>query len=142
MDDKRYKELEKENEALTEEFRRYLEEKYLTYKTISNHVDNVDFYTNTYLLDHYDGVDAVKGIDYSYIGDFFGYFFIRKCMWSTPYTIKTTAASIKKFYKFMCETGRVTKEEYEDFAYYLKESIEDWCEDCQIFNDGGEYINI
>ncbi len=35
------------------------------------------------------------------INDFLGEFFIRKCMWSTPGTIKRTAASIKKFYKFM-----------------------------------------
>ena len=90
----------------------------------------------------YEDEDAVKGIEYFYIGDFFGYFFIRKCMWSTPSTIKTTAASIKKFYKFMYETNRVKKEEYEDFAKNLNESLDGWCEDCRIFNDGKEYIDF
>ena len=93
-------------------------------------------------MDHYEDEDAVKGIEYFYIGDFFGYFFIRKCIWSTPSTIKTTAASIKKFYKFMYETNRVKKEEYEDFAKNLNESLDGWCEDCRIFNDGKKYIDF
>ena len=29
------------------------------------------------------------------LGDFLGDYFIRKCMWSTPSTVKTTAASIR-----------------------------------------------
>ena len=34
-----------------------------------------------------------------------GYFFIRRCMCSTPSTVKGTAASIKKFYKCMLDHG-------------------------------------
>ena len=31
------------------------------------------------------------------LGDFLGDYFIRKCMWSTPSSVKTTAARLKKF---------------------------------------------
>ena len=51
-------------------------------------------------------------------------------------------ASIKKFYAFMYEKGLVSDEDFDEFRYMIKESIDDWCEDCQIYNDGGEYIPI
>lgn len=38
-----------------------------------------------------------NGCKDEYLSDFFGYFFIRKCMWSTPDTVKSTIASLKKF---------------------------------------------
>ena len=142
MDDKRYKELEKENNALADKFRKHLKACGLSDKTIRNHVDNVCFYLNDYLLGHYDDVDASAGIDYSYIADFLDYFFIRKCIWSTPSTLRSTAASLKKFYRFMYENDKVSKEAYDEFTSLLKESLADWCEDCRIYNDGGEYIVI
>lgn len=142
MDSKKYEMIQKENEGLIEEFGNHLQEKGLSDKTIRTHINNVAFYLNRYLLDHYDDANAIKGIEYFYIDDFFGYFFIRKCMWSTPSTIRTTAASLKRFYRFMYETNRVTKNEYEEFTHDLQESLDDWCEDCRIFNDGKEYINF
>lgn len=38
--------------------------------------------------------------------------FLRKCMWSTPGNIKTTATSIKKFYKSMLDHEKIKKEDY------------------------------
>lgn len=69
------------------------------------------------------------------IGSYLGDFFIRKCMWSTPYTIKTTAASIKKFYKCMLEHEKIDKEDYEELCYTIKYDIEDWQRDCDAFNN-------
>ena len=83
----------------------------------------------------YEDEDAVKGIEYFYIGDFFGYFSIRKCMWSTPSTIKTTAASIKKFYKCMADHGEISKDKYKDLCTLFKEEMPDWQEECRRFND-------
>ena len=58
------------------------------------------------------------------INMFLGCFFIHKCMWSTPGTIKSTAASIKKFYKCMNEHGYVSKVEYNYFCTVIKENME------------------
>ena len=69
------------------------------------------------------------------IDDFLGYFFIRKCVWSTPATIKSTAASIKKFYKCMMEHGKIPKEDYERFCIEIRMGMEEWQNDCAIYND-------
>ena len=76
-------------------------------KTIKNHYFNVDFYLNDFLLRE-DALTMENGCKDEYLSDFFGYFFIRKCMWSTPDTVKSTIASLKKFY-------RLSKEDYEEF---------------------------
>jgi len=105
----------------------------LTHKTISNHVSNVDFYINDYLLREAP-LEMPEGCGSS-IDMFLGYFFIHKCMWSTPGTIKTTAASIKKFYKCMIEHGYVSKEEYNYLCTTIKENMEIWQDDCAAFNN-------
>src|SRR5690554_687473 len=64
--------------------------------TVNRHYSNVEFYINVYLLRE-DAITMDHGTNESYLNDFFEYFFIRKCMWSTPGTIKSTAASLKKF---------------------------------------------
>ena len=88
--------IKNENESLLEMLEEDLEG--LNPKTINRHLSNVDFYINTYLLreDAYDFTHGIWNVD-----DYLGYFFIRKCMWSTPGNIKSTAASIKKFYQCM-----------------------------------------
>ena len=89
-------------------------------------------YLNLYLLreDVYAMEDGVGMID-----SFLGYFYIRKCMWSTPANIKTTAASIKKFYKSMLAHGKIRQEDYEHLCEEIKENMDDWCQDCAQFND-------
>ena len=69
------------------------------------------------------------------IDSFLGNFFIRKCMWSTPSTIKSTAASIKKFYKCMLDHGNIKKKEYDYLCSEIKEGMEQWQADCAAFND-------
>ena len=141
MDKVKYTNIEKENKKLISEFEKYLNSKNLAPKTVQKHVDAAYFYIDVFLNDHY-VVSAKEGINYTYIADYFDYFFIRKCMWSTPETLRSEVASIKKFYAFMYEKGLVSDEDFDEFRYMIKESIDDWCEDCQIYNDGGEYIPI
>ena len=69
------------------------------------------------------------------IDGFLGDFFIRKCMWSTPATIKSTAASIKKFYKSMQAHGYVDEESYRELCDEIKDSMEIWQEECEAYND-------
>jgi hypothetical protein len=56
-------------------------------------------------------------------------------MWSTPGTIKTTAASIKKFYKCMNEHGYVSKGKYNNLCTIIKENMDEWKDDCAAFNN-------
>ena len=140
-EEKKYKQNKEENEKLLTEFKEYLTGKKLSVKTIKQHVNNLYFYLNEYLNEH-NVASAKEGMGYGNISDFMGYFFIRKCMWSTPATVRSTAASLKKFYTFMYEKGLVEKEDFEDFKDHMKFSIDGWCEDCAIYNGGGEYIDF
>ena len=72
------------------------------------------------------------------IDEFLGEFFIRKCMWSTPATIKSTAASIKKFYKCMLDHGKIEKGDYKFFCETVKVGMEDWQALCAQYNDPEE----
>lgn len=69
------------------------------------------------------------------LDDYLGNFYIRKCLWSTPGNIKSTAASIKKFYKSMVDYGKVDKEDYYDLCSLIKDSMDIWQMDCAIYND-------
>ncbi len=101
-------------------------------KTINRHLTNVDFYINTYLLreDAYDFTHGIWDID-----DYLGYFFIRKCMWSTPGNIKSTAASIKKFYQCMLKQEMIQKADYEYLCETIKDNMWKWQSDCEMYND-------
>lgn len=77
-----------------------------------------------------------NGCKDEYLSDFFGYFFIRKCMWSTPDTVKSTMASLKKFYRFMYESNRLSKEDYEEFMDTIRIDKEYWIDCCSKYNDG------
>ena len=104
----------------------------LANKTIRKHLANVDFYINEFLLreDTHPMEDGVGMLDW-----FLGDFFIRKCMWSTPGTIKSTATSIKKFYKCMLDHDQIKKQEYDFLCADIKENMDRWQADCEQFND-------
>ena len=76
-----------------------------------------------------DALTMENGCKDEYLSDFFGYFFIRKCMWSTPDTVKLTIASLKKFY-------RLSKEDYEEFTDTIRVNKEYWTDCCSEYNDG------
>ena len=114
-------------------FEKDLMESSLSQETIKKHLNNVNFYINTYLLRE-EPLEMEAGCS-DMIDIFLGDFFIRKCMWSTPRTIKTTAASIKKFYKCMNEHGYISKDRYEDLCDVIKVNMEIWQDDCETFNN-------
>lgn len=124
--------IRRDNADLLELFERDLIRNGLSQKTVSRHIDNVEFYINDYLLyeDARPMEDGVFQID-----DFLGYFFIRKCMWSTPGTIKSTAASIKKFYKCMADYERISREDYDYLCGVIRDNMSNWQSDCEQFND-------
>ena len=123
---------EKNNQYL-EIFEEDLKTANLKQKTINNHLANVDFYINTYLL-NYEPLEMAAGCG-NEIQFFLGDFFIRKAMWSTPASIKSTAASIKKFYKSMMNHGYVDKESYSILCDDIKENMSEWQAECEAYND-------
>ncbi len=122
--------IKEENERMLELFEASMEG--LKPKTIERHLFNVDFFLNNFLMFH-NALPFREGM--CEVDDFLGYFFIRKCMWSTPASIKTTAASIKKFYKCMMDNGLIPKPDYEELCVIIKERMPDWQEDCAVYND-------
>lgn len=127
-------EIRTRNEIYLEEFREDLLNVGLKENTINKHFWNVDFYINTYLLRE-EPREMVTGTRSSYLDGFLGFFFIRKCAWSTPRTIKSNAASIKKFYKSMFQRGHINESNYNELMEEIKDNIDIWIEDCKCYND-------
>jgi hypothetical protein len=112
-----------ENEKLLTEFAALLAAKKLSASTIKDHRANVDAYINMYLL-FSEPTKARDGADG--VGGFFGDWFPRKCMWANPTSMKSLAASLKKFYGFMFEKGEVTKEQFDELRETIKDELPDW----------------
>ena len=93
----------KSNEKLLNKFHDYLVEKGLTQRTIKEHVSNIDFYINEYLL-YYDANLPQEGI--FKIDGFLGDWFPRKALWSSVTSVKNYIASFKKFYSWMVDQER------------------------------------
>ena len=130
--DARCKDNEKRNQQFLQLFKDELMQSGLSPKTINRHLCNVELYLNDFLTWE-DVYPMEQGPDE--IGMFLGYYFIKKCMWSTPATIKSTAASLKKFYKCMAEHKLIPAEKYSEMAERIKNEMDDWCADCDQYND-------
>lgn len=120
------------NEYLLNEFEVWLKSTGLSEKTINNHLSNIDFYVNNYLL-YEDATEAKYGVNV--VGMFLGYWFIRKAMWASQSSIKGNAASLKKFYTFMHEKGSIDKEDLTDLKQTIKEDMSEWLANLKRFDD-------
>lgn len=100
--------------------------------TKKRHLSNVSLFINDYLL-YSEAKTFETGV--CDIDGFLGDFFIRKCMWSTPGTIKSTACSIKKFYRCMLKHEEILKSDYEYLCEEIKECMPQWQAECEQFND-------
>ncbi|MFH1323435.1 MAG: recombinase [Methanobacteriota archaeon] len=126
------KRIRKENGNLLKDFKKWLSDKKLSEKTIYKHVSNVDFYIDDFLL-YEDAMEAADGV--SYIGMFLGYWFIRKAMWASKAAIKENAASLKKFYEFMLERKKISKESFEHLKERIKEDMPEWTATMERYDD-------
>lgn len=124
--------IRKSNAKLLTQFEDWLVKKNLTPNTIDKHIGNVDFYINDYLL-YEDANEPEEGV--SSINMFLGYWFIRKAMWACESSIKNNAASLKKFYTFLHEFGRIDKEDLEYLKITIKENMSDWIETLRRYDD-------
>ncbi|MBS3907204.1 MAG: hypothetical protein KGZ49_09235 [Syntrophaceae bacterium] len=130
--EKECKKIRRENEKLLLDFGRWLLDKNLSQRTKNKHLSNVDFYINDYLL--YE--DAIKATDgSSRIGMFLGYWFIRKAMWASKTSIKESAASLKQFYQFMFERGKLSTESFDRLKERIKEDMPEWLATLERYDD-------
>lgn len=134
--EKDVKENEKRNKKFLEIFEQWLKKKGLGTKTINNHLANADLYINNFLI-YYEAVKMEDG--WHEINSFLGDWFIRKCMWSTEYSVKTTATSIKKFYQCMCESNFIKKEDYEELSTIIKQNMDIWIQEVNDYNNFDEF---
>lgn len=123
--EKECKKIIEDNEKYIDCFYDYLDEKGLTDRTISNHLYNVSFYLNNFLL-YYEPLHMKDGC--YHLDAFLGNWFIRKAMWSSVGTIKSTAASIKKFYACMLENDLIEREDYQNLVMTIKKNKDRWIE--------------
>ena len=124
--------IRKDNEKILSEFEKWLSDKDLSKKTIANHCNNVDFYINEVLL-YEEAIEASDGI-YE-IGYFLGFWFIKKAMWASKSTIKGNATSIKKFYEFMLDKGKIDKEDYIELKEVIKNNMQEWLDTMDRYDD-------
>ena len=137
MDDKEkeyeaeYKKFKRENIQYLAVFVDDMVKEGLPKEIIEGHYKNVDFYLNIYLLR--DGGDDMLSGCSDIIENYFGYYFIQKCSWASPSTMKETADSIEKFYKSMLEHGFVGKEDFETFCSVIENGLAGWQDFCALF---------
>jgi len=130
--EKECKKIRQANEQLLKEFEFWLKSSGLLEKTTNNHISNIDFYVNEYLL-YEDTIEAEDGS--SFVGMFLGYWFIRKAMWASQSSIKSNATSLKKFYTFMYEKGLIEKEDLTDLKQTIKEKMPEWLATLRRYDD-------
>lgn len=86
-------------------------------KTIKRHLQNVDFFLNTYLVfDEAHPLTMEEGV--TAIDDFLGYFLENKTCFADS-TKRSFVTSLRKFYKSMLVHGKITPEQYEDVVESL-----------------------
>ncbi len=116
--------IRKQNKSYLDLFEKDMIKARLAYSTIEKHMRNLQLFLDDFLLQE----EPLTMVDGLYHLDRFFDFFARKCTWSSPGTVKTTAASIKKFYKSMLDHGHVNADQYEELCTEIKERKEDWME--------------
>ena len=102
-------------------------------KTIDNHLFNIDFYLNNYLLYQDDTDEKKYGVDA--VDMFLGYLFIKKAMWATQSSIKNYAAGFKKFYTFLYEKSLIDKDDLDDLKETIKEGMPEWLATLKRYDD-------
>ncbi len=119
---------QKHNQELLNDFSTYLKEKGLKEKTIKKHINNLDFYANTFLL-RLEIIPIEKGA--LELDGFLGDFFIRKAMWASKATILENIASFKKFYSYAHEIGKISKDDLQEMIELIKDGKDYWIEEVE-----------
>ncbi len=126
-----------ENANLLDEFRRKLVSSGLSPKTVGKHVGNAEFYV-TVFLQREGPTHAVEGV--TRVGEFLGDWFIRKAGWASSASLRGNAASLKKFYAHLQETGRISRAELEELSRRIKTDMDLWIGRVREFHGEGDEV--
>lgn len=129
FNDEKLKKVIKQNNDLLNQFGEYLLQKDLKIKTINKHLDNLDLFLN-HFLPYYAGnsENEIANI-YDIVDEFDNYFgdwYIKKVLYSSVSTLKSSLTSLKKFYKFLYEIGKIGKVDLETINSIIKENKDEW----------------
>ncbi len=113
------------NNEYLDRFKKHMLEQGLSERAAHNHVFNVDFFLNEF-VNSYRYCSMAKG--YMVIDEFFDDWFIESATWASPATIRETAKSIKKFYKFLGAIYKIHDWEYSYLESTIKEKMPHWIE--------------
>ena len=127
--------IREENDLLLDGFGDIMRAQPLAASTIRKHQENVDFFINTFLL-YREPIRPEEGI--RMVGEYLGDWFIRKGMWSSPQAMKSTAASLHKFYAFLAITEKITLKDYYELKRILTANLVEWQARCRRYNDGDD----
>lgn len=133
MNEKEYDEkieyIEKENTELLEVFKAEISD--LSKKMIKIHLNNVNFYINEFLpyrdFDTKGPYTAGEGVNY--IQEFILYECIEKYIITSKDAVNNMCASLKKFYEFMYDENKITKEQLKKVKFTIKDNREIWLDE-------------
>ncbi len=131
--DTRVQAIRDSNQPILDSFQAWLEQSGLTDKTIKSHLSHIRLFAE-YLV-YYD--DPLKKLDQAHSGDvrtFLSYWFPRKVMYDSVPSPKSYMASLKKFFQWMGETGRVSPETVAGVLTTLKAGRDEFLESVADYN--------
>lgn len=117
--DKQVARIKKQNKPLLEDFQRWLEKSGLSSKTVRNHVQNVEFFTEYQIY-----YEPLEPLVEAVAGDFLTFsidWFPRKAMWASAASARSNMTSFRKFAKFMLEAGHWSRSHVEEIKSMFKE---------------------
>ena len=123
------------NKKYIKEFKDRLKDNSFSEKTIKRHIKNIDLFINEY-LNYYEITKMEDGI--KEVNSFLDSWFIEKCL-ATKSSVKEEIASIKKFYKCMCEKNYVNEIDYKSMCEEIKENMEIYLEQLKAYENGSYY---
>ena len=133
-DDRLADEIEARNNGLLDIFAADLQSLMLSDKQIDDHRFNANTYVNLFLMTGENApYNIQQGVDR--IDDYFGYFFIRKCMWSSLENLPENVESVRLFYKSMMEHGKIEAEDYRKVERTVEDKLPEWCEYMRRWNE-------
>lgn len=133
-EDRLRNEIEARNNCLLDVFAADLRSQGLSEKLIDDHIFNAHTYINLFLMTGSESPYTMEqGVDR--LDEYFGYFFIRKCMWSNVKNLPENTKSVRLFYKSMMKHGNITSETYDRVETTIKEKMSDWAEDMRQWNE-------
>ncbi len=127
--DQQVEQIREENALLLTAFQKWLENSRLSAKTVRNHVENVDFFTE--YQKYYEPLEPLIEAD---AGDFLNFcasWFPRKAMWASPGNARSNIASFRKFAKFITEVGHWSAEHAQEISQMLKENRDEIIESAE-----------